>query len=71
MSIIREKGVWLEVPTDELGDILFFYNIATSKVAVVSAPLIGGVQTMVLQTYRDVDFYRAHQSEFNLRCKRG
>ena len=70
MTVNTESGLWIEVPTDEPSDLLFFYNIATSKVAVVSAPLIGGVQTMVLQTYRDVDFYRAHKSQLNLRCKR-
>lgn len=71
MTVRTEPGLWIEVPTDEPGDLLFFYNIATSKVAVISTPLIGGVQTMVLQTYRDVDFYRAHKSQLNLRCKRG
>lgn len=71
MTVRTEAGLWIEVPTDEPSDLLFFYNIATSKVAVVSAPLIGGVQTMVLQTYRDVDFYRAHKSQLNLRCRRG
>lgn len=70
MTVHTEAGLWVEVPTDEPGDLLFFYNIVTSKVAVVSVPLIGGVQTMVLQTYRDVDFYRAHKSQLNLRCKR-
>lgn len=70
MTVNTESGLWIEVPTDEPSELLFFYNIATSKVAVVSAPLIGGVQTMVLQTYRDVDFYRAHKSQLNLRCKR-
>ena len=70
MTVNTESGLWIEVPTDEPSDLLFFYNIATSKVAVVSAPLIGGVQTMVLQTYRDIDFYRAHKSQLNLRCKR-
>lgn len=70
MDVGTESGLWIEVPTDEPSDLLFFYNIATSKVAVVSAPLIGGVQTMVLQTYRDIDFYRAHKSQLNLRCKR-
>lgn len=70
MTVDTESGLWIEVPTDEPGDLLFFYNIATSKVAVISAPLIGGVQTVVLQTYRDIDFYRAHKSQLNLRCKR-
>lgn len=70
MTVNTESGLWIEVPTDEPSDLLFFYNIVTSKVAVVSAPLIGGVQTMVLQTYRDIDFYRAHKSQLNLRCKR-
>ena len=70
MTVNTESGLWIEVPTDEPSELFFFYNIATSKVAVVSAPLIGGVQTMVLQTYRDVDFYRAHKSQLNLRCKR-
>ena len=70
MDVGTEVGLWIEVPTDEPSDLMFFYNIATSKVAVISAPLIGGVQTMVLQTYRDVDFYRAHKNQLNLRCKR-
>lgn len=70
MDVGTEVGLWIEVPTDEPSDLLFFYNIATSKVAVISAPLIGGVRTMVLQTYRDVDFYRVHKSQLNLRCKR-
>ena len=71
MTVNTESGLWIEVPTDEPSDLLFFYNIVTSKVAVISAPLIGGVQTMVLQTYRDVDFYRANKSQLSLRCKRG
>lgn len=70
MTVNTESGLWIEVPTDEPSELLFFYNIATSKVAVVSAPLIGGVQTMVLQTYRDVPSYRAHKSQLNLRCRR-
>ena len=55
MTVNTQSGLWIEVPTDEPSELFFFYNIATSKVAVVSAPLIGGVQTMVLRTYRDVD----------------
>lgn len=70
MDVGTEVGLWIEVPTDEPSELFFFYNIATSKVAVVSAPLIGGVQTMVLQTYRDVPSYRAHKSQLNLRCRR-
>lgn len=69
-TIYTERGLWIEVPADEPGDTVFFYNIVTSKVAKFSLTLIGGVKIPVLQTYRDMDFYNAHQSQMNLRCKK-
>lgn len=69
-TIYTERGLWVEVPADKPGDTVFFYNIATSKVAKFSVTLIGGVRVLVLQTYRDMDFYNANKSQMNLRCKK-
>lgn len=69
MIVGTQPGVWVEVPTDEPSEIFFFYNIATSKVAVISAPLISGARTMILRTFADVPAYRKDRSQFNLRCR--
>lgn len=69
-TITTEKGLWVEIPPEKPGDTIFFYNIVNSKVAKFTLTLIGGVEVPVLQTYRDIDFYKAHHSQMNLRCKK-
>lgn len=69
-TIGTEAGLWVEVPPDKPEDVIFFYNIATSKIAKFSAAVIGGVKVPILQIYRDMDFYQTKTSQMNLRCRK-
>lgn len=69
-SIFPSEGTWIEIPdNDPSGDSvnLFMWNIEKSKVAVMGVNSQSG---LYLQIYRDIDFYKAHQPEHSLRCKK-
>lgn len=70
-SILLEDGTWVEVPTNDRSnddDRLFLYNILNNKIAVMGATL--DKTGVFLQIYRDFDFYKAHQPQHSLRCRR-
>lgn len=70
-SILPEDGTWVELPNnDPSGDNmnLMLLNIEHGKLAVMGTNRIGGVDSVFLQLYRDIDFYNAHQPQHSLRC---
>lgn len=69
-SISTEKGTWIEIPSNSKDPNIYFLGIESGKYAKVSFPIIGGVKTMVLQTYKNFDSYKLKQSEMNLRCRK-
>lgn len=62
----------MEIPSNKPGGdaALFLYNVVNSKLAVMQYVPIGGVDELILQIYKDIDFYQAHQQQNSLRCRK-
>lgn len=62
------EGIWIEVPdnTNPSPRTTVFYNTTSSKLAIVG---INAQDKLVLQVYRDIDFYHAKFPLLSTYCK--